>query len=174
MAAKKPKKPVIGIDLGTTNSCVAVFRNGHPEVISNNLGFRITPSVVAFTEKERLIGEKAVAQKTLDPPNVVFNAKRFIGKRWNDPTVEEKASAYPFEITGEDNKIKFKVKSLGEENTLSPEEVSAAVLSRMKSLAEEYLEETVSDAVITVPAYFSDSQRQATKDAGKIAGLNVL
>ena len=174
---EKPKvkavKPAIGIDLGTTYSCVAVFKDGQAEVIPNSVGNRITPTVVAFTENERLIGEAAEFQRVIYPPNAIYNAKRFIGRKWDDPIVQENISKYPFKAVECENKIQFKVTSTNEGLSLSPEEVSAAILTRMKKIAEDYLEEEVKDAVITVPAYFTDSQRQATKDAGKIAGLNV-
>ena len=169
----KAVKPAIGIDLGTTYSCVAIFQNGRPEVIANSTGNRVTPSVVAFTDTERLIGEGAETQKRLDPPNVVFNAKRFIGRKWDDPVVQENLSKYPFIVQENAAKIIFKVECQNTDLLLHPEEVSAAVLVRMKKIAEDYLEEEVKDAVITVPAYFNDAQRQATVDAGKIAGLNV-
>ena len=167
-------KVSIGIDLGTSYSCVAAFKNGRAEVIANSQGNRITPSVVAFTEAERLVGEGAVTQKVIDPVNVIYNAKRFIGRRWDDPTLKENTGKYPFELVQSDNKVQFKVSHKQTERCLAPEEISAAVLAKMKKTAEDYLDEKVTDAVITVPAYFDDAQRQATKNAAQIAGLNVL
>jgi len=179
MAQSKPKKaklspkPSIGIDLGTTYSCVAVFQNGSPEVIANSQGNRITPSVVAFTKDGRLIGEGAEIQRKLDPTNAIYNTKRFIGRIWDDPVVQAHYSIYPFKVKENDNKIQFEARNGSKTVDLTPEEIAAGILSKMKMIAEDYLEETVEDAVITVPAYFTDSQRQATKNAGKIAGLNV-
>ena len=153
----KAVKPSIGIDLGTTYSCVAVFHNGQVEVIANSQGDRITPSVVAFTDKERLIGEGAAIQRKLDPMNTIYNAKKFIGRKWDDVKVQENKSKYPFQVLESENKVKFNVTCENKELVLSPEEISGAVLSRMKKIAEDYLEETIEDAVITVPAYFTDS-----------------
>jgi len=171
--AKLSVKPSIGIDLGTTYSCVAVFQNGRPEVIANSQGNRITPSVVAFTKDGRLIGEGAEIQRKLDPANAIYNAKRFIGRTWDDPVVQANYSMYPFKVKENNNKVQFEAKNGLKTVNLTPEEIAAGILSKMKKIAEDYLEETVEDAVITVPAYFTDSQRQATKNAGKIAGLNV-
>ena len=164
--------PSIGIDLGTTNSCVAVFHNGRVEVIANSQGNRTTPSVVAFDKDgDRLIGEGAVTQKRLDPENAIFNVKRFIGRAFDDPGIADDKKEYPCKIEGKNNKIQFQLQKGS--ISLTPEETSAAILSKMKKTAEDYLSEEVKDAVITVPAYFTDAQRQATKDAGTIAGLNV-
>eukprot|EP00092_Neocalanus_flemingeri_P062421 GFUD01075291.1.p1 GENE.GFUD01075291.1~~GFUD01075291.1.p1 ORF type:complete len:873 (-),score=216.42 GFUD01075291.1:609-3194(-) len=173
MEEPKPK-PAIGIDLGTTYSCVSVFQNGKPEVIANSQGSRTTPSMVAFTDKERLIGEGAEVQIRIDPVNTIYNAKRFIGRTFDDSVVQENKSRYPFEIKENKNKVNFLVKFLNDDLAITPEEVASALLGKMKRTAEDYLEETIDDAVITVPAYFNDAQRQATKDAGKLAGLNVL
>ena len=172
MSVSKSLSPAIGIDLGTTYSCVAVFQHGKVEVIANSQGSRVTPSVVAFTEQERLVGEGAEIQRTLDPARAVYNAKRFIGKKWEE--VEGNLDLYPFKVEEKNNKVQFKLELKNEILTLAPEEISSAILTRMKKIAEDHLEESVKDAVITVPAYFTDSQRQATKDAGTIAGLNVL
>lgn len=163
---------VIGIDLGTTNSCVAIMEAGDPKVLTNSEGGRTTPSVVAFTEKgERLIGMLARRQAVTNPEHTVFAVKRLIGRKFSDKEVSRTTGIVPFKITegtGSDAYVEIRGKQY------SPAEVSAMILAKMKQTAEEYLGETVSDAVITVPAYFNDSQRQATKDAGRIAGLNVL
>jgi len=143
-------------------------------VIANSQGNRITPSVVAFTKEGRIVGDGAEVQRKLNPPSVIYNAKRFIGKMWNDPIVQENATRYPFKILQKNGRVQFEADCDSKTFYQTPEEVAAAVLSRMKKIAEDYLEESVEDVVITVPAYFTDSQRQATKDAGKIAGLNVI
>ena len=173
MSSQK-KKPSIGIDLGTTYSCVAVFQQGRVEVIANGQGSRITPSVVAFTEKGRMVGEGAEVHKTLDPENTIYSAKRFIGGTPDDPAVQANKAKYPFKVNDNGKKtLKFEVEFQKAKKLISPEEVSAAVLAHMKRMAEDYLEEPVEEAVITVPAYFSNSQRQATMDAAQIAGLEV-
>jgi len=167
--------PVIGIDLGTTYSCVAVMKNGRVDVISNDQGNRITPSYVAFTEEgERLIGDAAKNQLTSNPKNTIFDAKRLIGRDWSDETVQKDAKFFPFALVNRNNKPAVQVSTGADTKTLTPEEVSAMVLTKMKTIAEEYLGENVTQAVVTVPAYFNDAQRAATKDAGTIAGLNVL
>ena len=169
------KSKAIGIDLGTTYSCVGVWQNGGVEIIANDQGNRTTPSYVAFTESERLIGDAAKSQCTANPENTIFDAKRLIGKDFNDPTVKSDMAHFPFRVVDKGgNKPAVRVNWKGEDKTFSPEEISATILTKMKGIASEYLGEEVTDAVITVPAYFNDSQRQATKDAGKIAGLNVL
>jgi L1 cell adhesion molecule like protein len=169
------KSKAIGIDLGTTYSCVGVWQNGNVEIIANDQGNRTTPSYVAFTESERLIGDAAKSQCSSNPENTVFDAKRLIGKDYNDPTVQSDKKHFPFKVVDKGgNKPGIVVNWKGEEKVFSPEEISAVILTKMKNIASEYLGEEVTDAVITVPAYFNDSQRQATKDAGKIAGLNVL
>jgi len=169
------KSKAIGIDLGTTYSCVGVWQNGNVEIIANDQGNRTTPSYVAFTETERLIGDAAKSQCSSNPENTVFDAKRLIGKDYNDPTVQSDKKHFPFKVVDKGgNKPGIVVNWKGEEKVFSPEEISAVILTKMKNIASEYLGEEVTDAVITVPAYFNDSQRQATKDAGKIAGLNVL
>ncbi|KAL7642533.1 UNVERIFIED_CONTAM: hypothetical protein RMT77_007094 [Armadillidium vulgare] len=164
----------IGIDLGTTYSCVGVFQHGKVEIIANDQGNRTTPSYVAFTDTERLIGDAAKNQVAMNPVNTVFDAKRLIGRKFDDPTVTSDRKHWPFTVISDVGKPKIKVSYKNEDKTFSPEEISSMVLTKMKETAESYLGGTVKDVVITVPAYFSDSQRQATKDAGMIAGLNVL
>ncbi|CDP16834.1 unnamed protein product [Coffea canephora] len=165
---------VIGIELGTTYSCVGVYRNGNVEIIPNDQGNRITPSWVAFTDTERLIGEAAKNQAALNPESTVFDVKRFIGRRVDDPEVQRDMKLLPYKVANKDGKPYIDVKMKNSEmKLLSPEEVSAMVLQRMKKTAESYLGKEVKNAIITVPAYFNDAQRQATKDAGTIAGLNV-
>jgi molecular chaperone DnaK len=162
---------VIGIDLGTTNSCVAVMEGKNPKVIENAEGARTTPSIVAFTENETLVGQPAKRQAVTNPENTFFAIKRLIGRRWDDPMVEKDKKLVPYKIIKADNGDAW-VESRGQK--YAPSQISAFTLQKMKETAERYLGETVTEAVITVPAYFNDSQRQATKDAGKIAGLNVL
>lgn len=165
----------IGIDLGTTYSAVGVFRNGAVEIIANDQGNRTMPSYVAFTDTERLIGEGAKNQSGQNPQNTVFDAKRLIGRKFSENVIQENLKHFPYKITsGVSDKPTINVNYLGEEKKFQPEEISAMVLTKMKDIAESYLGEKITDAVITVPAYFNDSQRQATKDAGAIAGLNVL
>jgi len=167
--------PAIGIDLGTTYSCVGVWRDDRVEIIANDQGNRTTPSYVAFTDSERLIGDAAKNQVALNPENTVFDAKRLIGRRFSDKVVQDDCKHWPFKITQkEGDKPYIRVLYKGEEKDFSPEEVSAMVLVKMKETAEVFLGKTIKDAVVTVPAYFNDSQRQATKDAGTISGLNVL
>ena len=163
---------VIGIDLGTSNSCIAVMEGGDPKVIQNSEGVRTTPSMVAFNDSgERLVGQVAKRQAITNPKRTVFSAKRLMGQKFNTEAVSRLKSVAPFEITGGANDLAY----IGVDGkSYSPPEISAFVLQKMKQTAEDYLGETVTDAVVTVPAYFNDSQRQATKDAGKIAGLNVL
>jgi len=164
----------IGIDLGTTFSAIGVWKNGQVEIISNDQGNRTTPSYVAFTDSERLIGEAAKYQAAANPKNTVFDAKRLIGRKLDD-TVKTNMTHWPFLVkSNSDNKPQIEVDFKGERVTYQPEEISAMVLTKMKQTAETYLGCEVNDAVITVPAYFNDAQRQATKDAGTIAGLNVL
>lgn len=164
----------IGIDLGTTYSCVGVMQNGQVEIIANDQGNRITPSYVAFTAEERLIGDAAKNQLSLNPTNTVFDVKRLIGRRFDEPTVQKDMKLLPYKIVDKGSKPYIQVEINGEQKTFAPEEISAMVLGKMKRTAEDYLGKDVQSAVVTVPAYFNDAQRQATKDAGTIAGLNVL
>nr|AHF81959.1 heat shock protein 70 [Leguminivora glycinivorella] len=168
------KAPAVGIDLGTTYSCVGVFQHGKVEIIANDQGNRTTPLYVAFTDTERLIGDAAKNQVAMNPNNTIFDAKRLIGRKFEDATVQADMKHWPFDVVSDGGKPKIQVSYKGEDKTFFPEEVSSMVLTRMKETAEAYLGKTVQNAVITVPAYFNDSQRQATKDAGTISGLNVL
>lgn len=165
---------VIGIDLGTTYSCVAVMKNGKTEILANEQGNRITPSYVAFTDDERLIGDAAKNQVAANPRNTVFDIKRLIGLKFNDNTVQKDIQHLPYKIVNKEGKPAVEVTVKGEEKVFSPEEISGMILGKMKQIAEDYLGKKVTHAVVTVPAYFNDAQRQATKDAGTIAGLNVL
>lgn len=165
----------VGIDLGTTYSCVGVFKNDQVDIIANDQGNRTTPSYVAFTDNERLIGDSAKNQAARNSSNTVFDAKRLIGRKFNDPEVQSDMKHWPFKvISGTDGKPMIQVTYKGKEEKFFAEQISSMVLTKMKTTAEQYLGGEVKDAVITVPAYFNDSQRQATKDAGSIAGLNVL
>ncbi|XP_071820256.1 endoplasmic reticulum chaperone BiP-like [Apostichopus japonicus] len=166
---------VIGIDLGTTYSCVGVFKGGRVEIIANDQGNRITPSYVAFTaEGERLIGDAAKNQLTSNPENTVFDAKRLIGRNWDDPAVQKDIKYLPFKVIKKNDKPHIEVDVKGKRQLFAAEEISAMVLVKMKETAEAYLGHSITHAVVTVPAYFNDAQRQATKDAGVIAGLNVM
>ncbi|KAA0197629.1 Glucose-regulated protein 78 [Fasciolopsis buskii] len=172
---KKDYGTVVGIDLGTTYSCVAVFQNGRVEIIPNDQGNRITPSYVAFTESgDRLIGDAAKNQLTTNPENTVFDVKRLIGRTFDDPSVQKDIGHYPFKVINKNNRPYISVQVGSESKTFAPEEISAMVLGKMKQSAEAFLGKPVTHAVVTVPAYFNDAQRQATKDAGVIAGLTVL
>ncbi|KAF9784635.1 heat shock protein 70 family [Thelephora terrestris] len=165
---------VIGIDLGTTYSCVGVQRGGRVEIIANDQGHRITPSWVSFSDEERLVGDAAKNAFHTNPENTVFDAKRLIGRKMDDPEVKRDQKHWPFQITKKNGKPAISVKHRGEKREFTPEEISAMVLTKMKETAEAYLGKKVTHAVVTVPAYFNDAQRQATKDAGTIAGLQVL
>lgn len=168
------KTPAIGIDLGTTYSCVGVWQHGKVEIIANDQGNRTTPSYVAFTDTERLIGDPAKNQVAMNPKNTVFDAKRLIGRKYDDPKIQGDIKHWPFTVVSDGGKPKIQVEYKGEVKKFAPEEVSSMVLTKMREIAETYLGGKVTDAVVTVPAYFNDSQRQATKDAGAIAGLNIL
>ena len=168
------KAPAIGIDLGTTYSCVGVFQHGKIEIIANDQGNRTTPSYVAFTDTERLIGDAAKNQVAMNPQNTVFDAKRLIGRKYDDHSVQSDIKHWPFKVINKAGKPVIQVEYKGENKVFTPEEISSVILTKMKETAESYLGQKVTDAVVTVPAYFNDAQRQATKDAGVIAGLNVL
>merc|ERR1711907_235972 len=167
--------PAVGIDLGTTYSCVGIWQNDRVEIIANDQGNRTTPSYVAFTDTERLIGDSAKNQVAMNPTNSVFDAKRLIGRKFNDPVVQSDMKHWPFKVVAKDgDKPHIQVQFKGEEKVFSPEEISSMVLTKMKEVGEAFTGKSVKDVVVTVPAYFNDSQRQATKDAGTIAGLNVM
>ena len=173
--SKNIKGPCIGIDLGTTYSCVGFYRDGKVEIIANDQGNRTTASWVAFTDTERLIGDAAKSQVSSNPKNTVYDAKRLIGRKFSDPVTQSEIKRYPFKVINDGNdRPQIEVTFKGETKKLYPEEISAAVLVRMKEIAEAYLGEPVNHAVVTVPAYFNDAQRQSTKDAGAIAGLNIV
>ena len=174
-ASMSSTKKAIGIDLGTTYSCVGVWQNERVEIIANDQGNRTTPSYVAFTDAERLVGDAAKNQVSMNPENTIFDAKRLIGRKIDDANIQADMQHWPFRVMAKDGgKPHVHVEFKGEQKTFSPEEISAIILTKMKEIAESYLGTAVTDAVITVPAYFNDGQRQATKDAGAIAGLNVL
>lgn len=166
---------VIGIDLGTSNSCCGVWLNNRMEIIANSQGNRTTPSYVAFTDSERLVGDSAKNQSSINPKNTIFEIKRFMGVNFSDPKVQEDIRRMPYSVVrGDGDKPLVEVTFMGEKKRYSPEEISSMILGHMKEIAESFLGKPVKDAVVTVPAYFSDAQRQATKDAGRIAGLNVI
>jgi len=174
MSAEDVYEGAIGIDLGTTYSCVGVWANDRVEIIANDQGNRTTPSYVAFTDGERLIGDAAKNQSAMNPKNTVFDAKRLIGRRFDDPDVKKDMKHWPFTVIDQDGSPLIEVEYLNEKKTFSPQEISSMVLTKMKEISEAKLGKTVKKAVVTVPAYFNDSQRLATKDAGAIAGLEVL
>ncbi|KAI5814163.1 heat shock protein 70 family [Pyronema omphalodes] len=165
---------VIGIDLGTTYSCVGVMKAGRVEIMVNDQGNRITPSYVAFTDDERLVGDAAKNQYAANPTRTIFDIKRLIGRKFNDKDVQTDMKHFPFKVINKNGNPNVQVEVSGEQRTFTPEEISAMILGKMKEIAEAYLSKKVTHAVVTVPAYFNDAQRQATKDAGTIAGLNVL
>jgi len=171
---KKIDGPVIGIDLGTTYSCVGIWQNDRVEIIANDQGNRTTPSYVAFTDTERLIGDAAKNQCAMNPINTIFDAKRLIGRKYDDPVVQSDCKHWPFKVISDSNTPKIQVEYKGETKVFSAEEISSMVLIKMKETASAFVGKDIKDVVVTVPAYFNDSQRQATKDAGAIAGLNVL
>ncbi|XP_066385566.1 heat shock cognate 70 kDa protein-like [Miscanthus floridulus] len=176
-AASKRKRdgPAVGIDLGTTYSCVAVWQHDRSEVIANDQGNRLTPSCVAFTSTERFVGEAAVNQAALNPMNTIFEVKRLIGRRFSAESVQQDVKLWPFKVVaGRDDRPMIMVQYKGKERQFMPEEISSMVLTKMRETAEVYLGKTIKNAVITVPVYFNNSQRQATIDAGAIAGLNVM
>lgn len=173
MSSKKSNY-AIGIDLGTTNSCVGIYRDGRVEIIANDQGNRTTPSFVSFTSEERLLGNPAKTLAASNAKNTVYDAKRLIGRNYNDSHMKEEMKHFSYDIVDKNNKPIIEVEYKNERKQFTPEEISSMILYKMKEVAETFLGETVIDAVITVPAYFNDSQRQATKDAGVIAGLNVL
>jgi L1 cell adhesion molecule like protein len=165
----------IGIDLGTTYSCVGIWQNDRVEIIANDQGNRTTPSFVAFTDTERMIGDGAKNQAATNPTNTVFDAKRLIGRRFSEHATQADIKHFPFKVVDNGgDKPAINVEFKGEEKVFSPEEISSMILVKMKEIAEAYLGQSVTKAVITVPAYFNDAQRAATKDAGAIAGLDIL
>lgn len=172
--AEEKMGTVIGIDLGTTYSCVGVFKNGRVEIIANDQGNRITPSYVAFMDSgDRLVGDAAKNQATINPESTVFDVKRLIGRKFSDKSVQSDKKLVPYDIVSDKDKPVIKVTQAGKDSTFAPEEVSAMILQKMKLTAETFLGKDINNAVVTVPAYFNDAQRQATKDAGTIAGLKV-
>lgn len=166
----------IGIDLGTTYSCAGIYKDGNVEIIPNDQGNRTTPSYVAFTEEnERLIGDAAKNQANHNPKNTIFDAKRLIGRSFDDHSVQSDIKHWPFKVNrGQNNKPSISVQFNSEEKAFNPEQISAMILTKMKQISETYLGHPIKKAVITVPAYFNDAQRRATTDAGTIAGLEVL
>ena len=173
MSAKQNTRYAIGIDLGTGYSCVGVYKNDRVEIIANDQGDRTTPSYVAFTKTERLIGASAKNQAGMNPKNTVFGVKRMIGRPYSE-VLPDDLKNFTYDVKNIDGKPSISVNYLGEQKLFQPEQISAMILEKLKKTAEEYLGCPVNDAVITCPAYFNDAQRQATKDAGLIAGLNVL
>ena len=174
-APKKTGKYCAGMDLATTYCCVGIWQNDRVEILASESGSRSIPSYVAFTESDRLIGDAAKSQAAGNTSNTIYDAKRLIGRKFSDPTVQEDIKRYPFKVVNDGrDKPQIVVETKDGEKKYYPEELSAMLLQKMRSMVEAYVGEEVRDAVITVPAYFNDAQRQATKDAGVIAGLNVL
>lgn len=171
---QEPLGTVIGIDLGTTYSCVGVMQKGKVEILVNDQGYRITPSYVAFTDEERLVGDAAKNQAAANPKRTIFDIKRLIGRKFEDKDLQKDMKHFPFDVVDDEGKPAVEVEVNGSAKRFTPEEISAMILGKMKEVAESYLGNKVTHAVVTVPAYFNDNQRQATKDAGTIAGLNVL
>jgi endoplasmic reticulum chaperone BiP len=169
------KGPIVGIDLGTTYSCVGVYKNGKVDIIANDQGNRITPSYVAFTDSnERLVGDAAKNQATINPEKTVFDAKRLIGRKYSDKSVQADKKLMPFQIVSDEmDQPRIRIHHDGKDTNFAPEEISAMILAKMKTTAEAYLGEEISRAVITVPAYFNQAQKEATRDAARIAGLSV-
>jgi molecular chaperone DnaK (HSP70) len=168
------ERVAIGIDLGTTYSCVGIFQNGAVEIIANDQGNRTTPSYVAFTEDERLIGDAAKNASSQLPQNTIYEIKRMIGREFSDPILQRDLKLLTYKVINENNRPRVEVEVKEEKKLFSPEEISAMILTKMKTIAESFLGKKVTDCVITTPAYFNDYQRQSTKDAGLIAGMNVL
>lgn len=169
------KRIAFGCDLGTCYSAVGIWQNGRVEILANDQGNRITPSMVAFNDTERLIGDAAKNQAAMNPKNTIYDAKRLIGRRFSDPVVQDDMKLWPFEVVDDGHdKPQIVCDVKGEKKKFYPEEISAMVLGKMKEIVENYVGEKVTDCVVSVPAYFGDMQRQATKDAAAIAGLNVL
>ena len=175
MSANKVEGYSVGIDLGTTYSCVGIWQHGQVEIIANDQGYRTTSSYVAFTDNARLVGEAAKSQVAMNPENTVFDAKRLIGREFKDASVQKDMKTWPFKVVqGSQAKPKIVVQFKKEQKEFFAEEISSMVLQKMKEIAEAYLGDEVKNAVITVPAYFNDGQRSATRDAARICGLNVL
>ncbi len=173
--APATSKTVIGIDLGTTYSCVGVWQNDRVEIIASDTGNRTVPSMVSFTDTERIIGDAAKSAAAAFPRSTVFDAKRMIGREFKDPHLQADMKHFPYDVIDDGKgRPQIVVETKDGQKKFYPEEVSAMVLQKMKAIAESYVGKTITDAVVTVPAYFNDAQRQATKDAGRIAGLNVL
>lgn len=170
--ASRERNPAIGIDLGTTNCCVAVLSRGRIKIIPNEQGKRVTPSYVSFTENEHLIGYAAKTSTDLHPESTLFDSKRLIGREWSD--VQRDVKNWPFKLKNVNNTPHVEIEVKGEKKLFLPEQISAMVVGQLKDIAENYLKRNVTSAVITVPAYFNDAQRQATVDAGRIAGLTIL
>jgi molecular chaperone DnaK (HSP70) len=166
--------PAIGIDLGTCYSCVGIFQRGKVEIIANDMGIRKIPNYVAFTEEGRLVGEAAKDQLQSNPSNTLFDFMRLIGRKFEDELVQSDMKSWPFHVISDGGKPKLQVEVRGNQMSFFPEEISAMILAHLKETAEAYLGQTLTHAVVTVPAYFNYSQRQAIEDAGTVAGLNVI